>query len=216
MNKPGFVIFICLMLFFVRITSGQEEREWKLRKQKNGIEVYSKDADGSSFESFRAKTTFSCSIQTFVAALQDVEALPEWGYNVRSIKVLKEQGDTLQIYYSQATAPFPFSDRDGIYQNLYRWQKEKQILSVEIKILSGYLPENNGLVRVKGEGFWQVKVCDDGKLDIVFQMQVDPGGSIPAWLANLFTDETPYQSLFNFRELIKKEKYQDQYFDFLK
>jgi hypothetical protein len=129
---------------------------------------------------------------------------------------LKEQGDTLQIYYSQATAPFPFSDRDGIYQNLYRWQKEKQILSVEIKILSGYLPENNGLVRVKGEGFWQVKVCDDGKLEIVFQMQVDPGGSIPAWLANLFTDETPYQSLFNFRELIKKEKYQDQYFDFLK
>jgi len=216
MNKLQFVIFVCLMLFFSRITSGQEEGDWKLRKQKNGIDVYSKDADGSAFESFRAKTTFSCSIETFVAALQDLEAMPEWGYNVRNIKVLKEEADTLQIYYSEATAPFPFSNRDGIYQNCYRWNKEKQTLKVEITLLPDYLPVNDGLVRVKGEGYWQVKVCEDGKLDVVFQMQVDPGGNIPAWLANLFTDETPYKSLFKLRELIKKKKYQDQNFDFLK
>jgi hypothetical protein len=130
--------------------------------------------------------------------------------------VLKEEGDTLQIYYTEATAPFPFSNRDGIYKNLYRWKKDKQILWVEIQLLPDYLPENTGLVRVIGQGFWEVKVAATGKLDITFQMQVDPGGNIPAWLANLFTDETPYQSLFKLREFIKKEKYQEQNFDFIR
>lgn len=216
MNKRRFIILHCFVLCIGFNISGQEERDWKLRKQKNGIEVFSKDSDGSAFESFRAKTTLSCSIETFVAALQDLEAMPEWAYSVSYVKVLEEKGDTLQIYYSEASAPFPFSNRDGIYQNCYRWKKDKQILRVEIKLLPDYLPVNDGMVRVKGEGFWLVTVSDDGKLDILFQMQVDPGGNIPAWLANLFTDETPYQSLFKLREMIKKEKYQSQNFDFLK
>jgi len=71
------------------------------------------------------------------------------------------------------------------------------------------------VVRVKGSGYWQVDVLDNGLLQISFQMQVDPGGSIPAWLVNMFTGETPYQTLSKIRELVKRPEYQNRNFDFI-
>ena len=122
----------------------------------------------------------------------------------------------MQIYRVITQVPFPYKDRDGIYQNKFRWISESNTLLVDIKTLDEYIPEADDYTRVKGSGFWKVVVRPSGKLDITFQMQIDPGGNIPAWLVNMFIDTTPYHTLVNLREFLKKEKYQNKTFSFIK
>lgn len=188
---------------------------WELRKDKNGIKVFSGVSEQSDFEVFKATMILDESIHTFVAVIRDIASLPDWAYNVKHANLLKSSGDSLQVYYSEATAPFPFKNRDGIYLNRYRWIADSNELFVDIELLPDYLEVKDKVVRAKGKGFWRVIVLKAGKLDVTFQMQVDPGGNIPAWLANIFVDDAPYFTMLKLREIIKKEKYQNQRFDFI-
>ena len=47
-------------------------------------------------------------------------------------------------------------------------------------------------------------------------MQVDPGGSVKAWIANMFTSDSPYETLKGFREVISDAKYQNKTYDFIR
>ena len=205
---------VIIFLFFQGILI-QAQEDWKLVKENKGIQVFTKSAENHNFKTFKAHIILDASIHSFVSVINDIENFKDWGYKIIDASILKRKGDTLQIYYSNAKAPFPYKNRDGIYLNRFRWMSEAQILYVDIEILDTYLPLNDKMIRVKGTGIWKVTVLPLGKLEIIFEMQLDPGGNIPAWMANMFVDESPYHTLLKLKEVIQKDKYQNQKFDFL-
>ena len=144
-----------------------------------------------------------------------MKIFPKWGHNIKEANILERSGDTLQVYYSVANAPFPYKDRDGIYLNRFRWQKETKTLRVDIEILEDYLALNKKYVRVKGYGYWELQVLSKNKILLTFSMQIDPGGSIPSWLANMFVDDTPFNTLLNLKELLESGNYEKQTFSFI-
>ena len=190
--------------------TGIGQEDWKLERDKDGIKVYTRDSDKSAFDEFRATMQLNQSIHSFVAVMRDVESLHEWAYNVKNARPLKMMGDSLQYYYSEVSIPFPFTDRDGIYRNRYTWKSDSSLLIIDIDILPDYIEKVEDLVRIPfGKGFWRVKVFGETRIDITFQMVVDPGGSVPSWMANMFVNETPTYTLTKLREVIVKEKYQE-------
>jgi hypothetical protein len=42
---------------------------------------------------------------------------------------------------------------------------------------------------------------------VVFRLHIEPGGEIPSWLANIAVIDTPYHTLNNLKEMVKREKY---------
>jgi len=44
----------------------------------------------------------------------------------------------------------------------------------------------------------------------------DPGGNIPAWVANTVIEESPFRMLTNFHALVKLDRYKNKTFAFLK
>ncbi len=215
MNK-FFTCYVFTLLFLAGFTAfGQDEGNWKLKKNKNGIEIFTTATDTSAFMAFKARMTIQGSVGAFVAVLQDLDHMPNWGYNIEYARLLEKSGDTLQIYYSEASVPFPFANRDGIYLNRFIWNRQTRQLKVDIELLHNYLEEKEKLVRVKGNGEWLVNVLKDGSLEMIFRMQVDPGGEIPAWLVNMFIDETPYETMVNIREMMKKPEYRQRKYGFI-
>lgn len=210
--KSCFLISVFISVFNLH---SYAQKQWDLIKQEDGITIYSKTTADSDFKSFRAEMQLDESIHAFVALLKDLKNMPEWAYSVKYTDVLEISGDSTQIYYAEASVPFPFKNRDGIYLNRFRWIPDSSKLVVDIKLLPDYLDEKDNLVRVKGEGFWSATITDTQMLNITFQMQVDPGGSIPAWLTNIFLDDTPYSTLTKLRAVIKKAKYQNIKYDFI-
>jgi len=215
LHLPGIKFFIVLAVTTLYF-SGVAQDGWKLSKDKDGIKVYTRASDESPFDEFRATMQLNQSIHSLIAVLQDIENMPEWAYNVKSARILKEYGDTIQFYYTEVSLPFPFTNRDAVYRNSYDWKNDSSLLVVDIQMLPKYIEENEDLVRIPfGKGFWRVKVLSEERLDVTFQMVVDPGGSVPAWMANMFVNETPIYTFTKLREMIVKEKYQQQRFDFV-
>ena len=212
-NKKNRYKLLVLFFFLCNIFTISAQENWKLKKKADGIEIYT--SESTKFNSFKGRIILDNSIYSFVAFLKDLDEYVNWGYKSKEVSILKRSGDTLQIYHVITQVPFPYKNRDGIYQNKFRWISESNTLFVDIETLDDYIPEDNNFARVKGNGFWKVVVLNSGKLDITFQMQIDPGGNIPAWLVNMFIDNTPYHTLVNLQKLIKNEKYQNKTFSFI-
>lgn len=204
-----------LFLFFVSNLILHAQGTWKLESNKDGITVYSKAKEGSAFKSFKAHMVIKGSIHTFVAILQDIENLAEWGYNLKNTELLKKSGDTIQIYYAEASAPFPFENRDGIYLNKFRWDANNDQLNVEVELLPDYLKKKDKMVRLRGNGYWIVKMLKNDMLDITFSMLINPGGNIPAWMANIFVNTAPVSTMTEIRKVMDDKKYQNKRFGFI-
>ena len=64
--------------------------------------------------------------------------------------------------------------QDGTGEYLQSW-----------KPVEGVVPERRGVVRIThNEGSWRVTPKGEGKARIVYKFSVDPGGSVPGWIAN--------------------------------
>jgi hypothetical protein len=46
-------------------------------------------------------------------------------------------------------------------------------------------------------------------------MQVDPGGAVPSWLANLFVEDTPFNTLTNIKKNIDQNKANNSFYNFI-
>ncbi len=211
MNKR--IVLLVLILFQSGFLFSQED--WKLIKESDDIEVFTKNENNYKLDTFKATVTINTSVSNFVSVLNTIPIFPSWGHNIKNANLLERSGDTLQIYYSVAKAPFPYKNRDGIYLNRFRWQKERKTLMVDIEVLDDYLALDEKFVRVKGYGYWEVKELSKNKIFVVFSMQIDPGGSIPSWLANMFVDDSPYNTLLNLKALLESGDYEKQTFNFI-
>jgi len=216
-----FVVFMIVLLSTDVGAYSQEmdengPQEWKQIRQKEGITVFTRSNPGMDFKEFRSSMIIKGTLDQFLSVLYDIEGLSSWGYNVKSASLIRREGDTVQVYYTEAKAPFPYKNRDGVYLNNFRWNAEERTLRVEIKMPEGLIPVKENLVRMEGYGSWVVREKDNEELEITFQMQMDPGGNIPAWMANMFAGDTPYHTLQGLREAMGEEKYQGKSYDFIR
>ena len=154
-------------------------------------------------------------VNEFLAVLYDVEGLSDWGYNLKESKLLNRPDDMTQTYYAVAKAPWPYKDRDGIYLNQISWDNKAKVLLVDIEMLEQNVEVSGDYVRMDGYGYWQVKEVSASEVEVIFQMQVDPGGSIKAWIANMFVSDSPYHTMLGLRDVLQKKKYHGKSYDFL-
>ncbi len=211
-NQLNIILFGLLVLSIGMLTA---QKNWVLEKDDSGIKIFTKKEEQSKFNSFKATTTIEASIHDFIAVFSDISLFPKWGYKIDKAKLLERKGDTLQIYYSTAKVPFPYKDRDGIYKNTFSWDSKSQTLLIGIEILEDYIPLDNKYERVKGSGFWKIKKVNPNRIDIVFSMQIDPGGNIPAWMANMSVEDSPYTSLKNIKQILESGSFTKRTYSFI-
>jgi len=202
-------VLIILSVFF-SVGPNYCQNDWKLEKDKDGIKVYSRKTSLSNFNEFKGITRIDAPVETFISVLRDIEGITNWIYSVINSRLLETYGDTVQIYYSESKAPWPFKNRDAIYKTKYIWDSTNNTLQVEINCLPEYLNPARGIVRLPfAKGKWEIQEVENNKIDVVFQMLIDPGGNIPSWLANTFVVDSPFETLKDLRRIIKQDKYQN-------
>lgn len=206
-------ICLCFWLMFLYTVHGQER--WELVKDKQGIKVFTRLNEDRSFKEFKSIMQIKAEMSDFLAVLYDVQALPQWGHNITESRLLNRPDPFRQIYYAIAKAPWPYKNRDGVYQNIIQWEGQEKVLTIEIELLEDVIEINDDLVRMEGYGFWMAKEIAEGELEITFQMQIDPGGAIKAWMANMFVSDSPYFTMKGLRKVMKEEKYQGHNYELL-
>ena len=214
MNR--FCPYIITLLYLLLTDTSYAQENWDLIKDKKEIKVYTRLNTVSSFKEFKGVTEMKADVNDFLAVLYDIDGLADWAYNIKESRLLDRAGERWQTYYAVAKAPWPYKNRDGVYRNEIIWDSYKKELLVKIEMLEDEIAPNDSYVRMDGYGHWKIREIQGDLLEITFQMQVDPGGSIKAWMANMFVSDSPFFTLLGLREIIQQDKYQGKDFEILK
>lgn len=175
-----------------------------LKKSDDGILVYTCKTEGARFKSLKATCTISnTTIDQLVTFLKRVEDFPKWQYKMVSAKVLKQLSDSMVIVRSEIDAPWPVVNRELIVQYSFEQNKQSNKLKIITKTTAYEYPSSDDLVRVPfSHAEWDVTAV--GKdLRISYQMQIDPGGSLPAWVVNMAMAEGPHHTFSNLKKSLE-------------
>lgn len=192
-----------LLLFLFCSVHTYAQSEWKLAKNSDGIKVYTRTVEGSPIKEFKAKVTIKARAVEIAQIVVDVADYPEWYPDVMGAKVIERVSKYEILAYYRVDLPWPATDRDAVVSFLLDMDESKKNIKVTSKAKDGVKEEFAGVIRLKeATGYWTFKE-HDGVTDVVYQMQADPGGSLPTWIINMFIEDGPHKTMKALRERVE-------------
>jgi hypothetical protein len=196
----------CIAIIVLPLTFGASAQEkWNLVKEKAGIRVYTKTESGSEYKAFKAEMQASCKIENIIEVIKNMNTVNSWVVNCKGVELLKTE-DNDQYCYIETALPWPFENRDMVYHFQFIEINSEQV-RVIVTGIPEYIQQREGIIRmVKTNGYWLLTSVDAYKTDITYQMHVEPGGLIPAWLANPFIQNVPFSTFKELRNIVQKSE----------
>lgn len=185
---------------------------WALKQEEEDInlKIYTRQVEGSSLEEFKGEMLVKTELSAAAALLLDSQAAPQWMHQCERFDIEEQVDELSAVVYFINGAPWPVSDRDAVILTVMSQNPETLVLRADISTVKDLIPEYDDYVRIPHmTGFWQFEPKDEGMVLITYQVHVDPGGSLPSWLANSVVVETPYNTMSNMVDMLKKDKYQN-------
>jgi hypothetical protein len=176
-----------LLLALSLVTTAHAD-DWKKRSDTDGVEIYSREVAGARVRESKAIGVVDAPPRACFKVVTDLENYPQVMPYTEEAKVVAREGDKVSYFYTVIDAPL-VSLRDytirivddstpdaegGGYRT--RW-----VIANE----RGPAPRDK-VVRVGvNTGFWEFVALDGGRRTrVTYQVLTDPGGSIPAWIAD--------------------------------
>jgi START domain len=207
-------MILCAMVFSV---SANAQNEWRLKREQSGIKIYMRTSEHSSFNEIKVEMTIQSKPSSLVALLLDVPNHAHWVYNVKNSYVLKKMADNELYFYEVVDSPFPASDRDLVVHLKITQDSATKMMNISAINIPDYIPPKKGIVRVPvSNESWKVIPVNNNSLRIEYYLEIDPGGSIPAWLLNNFAEKGPYESFRHLQEQVDNPKYKNASVSFIR
>lgn len=187
----------------------KKKRNWERIVSSNGIEVFTRDQLESPYKEIKATLELDCSLNTFIGVITDYPNYKNWIYATGASDLVEKVSDLEYTMYQLIKTPWPTDDRDVCMRVKISQDEATGKVTIINKSEPKLKPVNKGVVRVNRSDIkWEVLPTGKNKLKCNYFLNTEPGGSVPAWLINLFIAEGPYQSLYNLKaQQVKKAKY---------
>jgi hypothetical protein len=201
MKKKLFLFFLLLFVFSAVMAQGK----WELKKNENGIEVYTRKAAKGSIKELRVVCELDATKAQLISTIEDIADYNSWVYSNKKSTILKMITPQNIIYYTQSHLPWPIKDRDLIIE--LNITPTPDVLNIQAKSLPNYLPKTDDYVRVPYSlAQWRVTQGPNNKLKVDYTFSVDPGGNIPTWLVNATLTIGPFNSFVKLKQILKSQK----------
>jgi hypothetical protein len=177
------------------------QNKWIVRKEKEGIKISTRQSDRSLFNDIKVEMDLPGSIYQLATILMDVDQYTQWSNSLKKSVLIKKEGANKLIYYSEINAPWPASNRD-----LYAVMDiTTDSVSQSLKVISvgekNYRPAIKNLVRIPySKGVWEITTVNNKSIHLNYVLEVDPGGSVPAWIMNLFSTKAPMETFESLKD----------------
>lgn len=198
---------LLLILFFITPFSyiSAEEDGWKLRKDENGIKVYTKEKEDSHIYMYKVVTEISKEPEVVYRQAIDFRENLQYMKSVDSIRFLEHQKDRRYINYMRLKMPWPVKNREMVTEMLVT--EDQDGIYIESNDLPEYLSKNSRTVRI--EDFNEKWIIKEGlnpnESHVTVTGWVDVGGSVPVWVVNLFIVNTPFRFMSGIIQEVKKD-----------
>jgi START domain len=208
-----------LILFFAAAllpALATAQAEWRLKRHEDGIRVYTRNTDNSDFKSIKVECTVNARISALVAFLLDVSKQHDWVYNNKKSQLIRQVAPNELIFYSEVEVPWPCNNRDYV-SHIVITQPAVNTVVVNANAEPDLVPRMSGKVRILiSNAHWEITQIGPTEQSIVYTVNFDPAGSMPAWLVNMFVTKAPYETFQKLRKGVTRPEYQNAHFDFIK
>ena len=168
--------------------------EWNDALIKNGITVQLAKVEGHAIKAFRATASYDASFYHIIHAITDMSRFTNWMHEAREAYVAERLSDNVQACYFRNNAPWPLQDRDGVIVQSASLLSDNKA-QIRLNLMNELVAEGKHHTRVNHlEGDWIIEELDNGKVQVTYQIHLDPVG-VPGWAVNLLITDTPYHSL---------------------
>ena len=201
-------LVVLLLLIVAAPVWSAEDASWKLEKDKDGIQIYSRAVPGWEIREMRGLTRYSGSLGSLVAVLTDPAVASELNEFVAKTSVEQRDSDTRYRLYTLTKMPWPLTDRDVLMQREIAQDTRTGAVTVTDTATENLMPEKKGLVRIiKSRQQMTLTPNADGSISIELRMLSDPRGPIPSSLMNSLSVSTPFKTLAKLKEIAQRPKY---------
>lgn len=214
-------IFALSLLFS---STHSQHDEWVLKKDKDGIEVYYREASGNDIKELKIVTDITCSLSSAVSAINNIDEMPSWVYKCAEANILQSESESHFTFSSVTQFPLFFSNRELVltcttYQDnnslevysrcsnadevSYPHQKKNVRIDPAISNWKFTPKKKNGLIL-------------KGVITAEYYLLADPGGRIPVWLVNMGLDYGPVRTIKEFKKRVQSTAYKYESLSYIK
>jgi hypothetical protein len=192
---------LTLLLLFLLVSSLSAQNDWTVIKVKDGIKISNRHSNSSAFNDVRVELDLTGNINQLEGILVDVGKYKEWSYAAKVSRMVKSLGSDKFIYYTEIEVPWPLTNRFfyanfELKKNIH--EKSMQVIAVNIP---NYEPIPLDLIQVPlTKGTWNITTNSKTSIHVDYILEMNPGGSLPVWVLNLFSTKGPMESFENIKK----------------
>lgn len=197
----------------------QDDNDWTLASDLRGIRVYVRDQPESRFKAFRAVMRMELADEyALVALANDYARLPQWVYFIRHVEELQRAGPLQRWLRFVTHLPWPLRDREVVLRLDVEQKRDEHddVVRVRFRNINELVPDDSPWLTVPElHGVSGFRRLPGTEIELFYELTLDPGGHIPAWLTNRVLRDAPFFTLERLRRVVRKPEYQGRYFDYL-
>jgi hypothetical protein len=181
---------------------------WEVVRQEDGIVTESWRPEGRTLPIFRGSAVVEANIYQLLAILQDIDHHCLWMHGCHTARLVGREGDFSYVLYNRANAPWPVSDRDVVMRALIEIKPKSHTVLIRFtNITHPGAPSVEGVVRMpRLAGFYKLTALSESRTRVTYQVDADPAGDLPAWVAEMVVEDMPFNTLSNLRKRARKTK----------
>ena len=178
--------------------------------------MFTRNVADSKIKAIQIRSVINASLSQLVAVILDIDATAEWAPGTKSAVILQRPGPAELYYYSEVRFPWPASNRDFVAHLRVMQDPVTKTVTVHSANIPDRAPLKKGVVRVlHAVGKWTIVPKEKNRLEVLYELLADPGGSIPAWVVNLLSTRSPLEAFTRLRAQVTKPAYQNIKLPFL-
>lgn len=188
----------------------QPDKNWTKIRESDGILTYKK-SDGSSILEVKGVVITKARMDIVGNIFRNIPMHAKWVNYCQSAEVLKEKGQNYYVFYEKLQPPWPVSKRDIIAIGKSKYLNNNLIVSISTTADPTYMPEKKDYVRIK-ELYANISIefVPPQRTGITYELKLDPGGSIPPFINNIFNQAYIFENMQKLRRISVDPKYHVQ------
>ncbi|NND81999.1 MAG: hypothetical protein HKN50_06175 [Gammaproteobacteria bacterium] len=189
---------------------------WELKRDKDGIQIFTSVVPDSPYKAVKAVTTANASVRSAVALVMDFGACSKWAEYCKKSYVLEQQDPFTAYVYTLNDLPFPVKNRH--VTAVVHWfvaDAGRQVQMISHAVTDRAIPDINAIRLQQATAEWRFVEETNGILRIESYAHIDPNGVTPAWLTNMLLVDSPFKTLEKMRAIIESGQYDQAKVEFL-
>jgi hypothetical protein len=182
-----------------------------LKKDENGIQVYTRSVDGYSYKAIRSVVHLEeTRLSSVVSLIRNSKDCPGWSDSCVSATIIEWVSELENYVHTITDLPWPVQDRDLVSHVIWQQDPETLVVTMQGNATRGKLEENEGVVRLtEAQINWELTALENSVVKVVLEAHINPASLLPSWITNMLLVDSPYSSMEGLRERVKLKSYQE-------